>query len=113
MTSVTGISSVKTHVQQHLESPRDKTVRELELHGYVVDLASDVSAGGTLCRHAAAPSLLVWDDGRIELPAGQRTAPSPAKPPQTGVRLGRTMLFVALLCGAILTGLILTALIVE
>lgn len=98
----------------HHSQSKDSVVRELEKHGYVADPYSTEPNGGALFRHAAAPSLIVHDDGRIELPAGQRPSHPlvPVRPPSNRIRWTRTLIFFALLCGTIFLGLIVTALIV-
>ncbi len=93
---------------------KHSVARELERHGYVADRYSTEPSAGALFRHAVAPSLILHDDGRIELPSGQRTnqalLPAGARP--TRIRWSRTLLFLALLCATIFLGLIVTALIV-
>jgi hypothetical protein len=89
-------------------------MRELERHGYVADIYATGAGGGLVFRHAAAPSLTVHDDGRIELPGGQLAAQAlPAVPPgRRRIRWTRTLLFLTLLGVTIFAGLIVTALIV-
>ena len=102
------------HDEPHALDSRDGVVGELQRHGYVADTYSTEPGGGVLFRHAAAPSLIVHDDGRIELPSGQPMAQSlsAVTPRSTRIRWSRTLLFLALLGMTVFLGLIVTALIV-
>lgn len=97
--------------ERHPSKSMDNVVRELERHGYVADPYSMDPGAGALFRHAAAPNLVVHEDGRIELPSGQLATQS-LLPPPARIRWRRTLLVVTLLCAAIFMGLIVTALIV-
>jgi hypothetical protein len=113
MTSDASIVRGTPDEPHHLET-KDRVGRDLERHGYVADPYATDAGGGALYRHAVAPSLIVHDDGRIELPSGQRTAQSllPAQLERKRIRWRRALPFLALLCAAIFLGLIATALIV-
>jgi len=98
----------------NLPESKLNVVRELERHGYVADPYSTEEDGGALFRHAAAPSLIVHHNGRIELPTGQRVSQGflPLQPPRKRIRWTRTLLFLAMLGAMAFVGLIVTALIV-
>lgn len=54
-------------------------LKELTRNGYTPDPAADPAADGLLLRHGSAPDLILFPDGRIELPVGQplkRAAPA-------------------------------------
>ena len=100
--------------QQVLNAQRDRVVQELESYGFLAEAPLARSSGATLCRLPGGPSLLVCDDGRLELLSRQpgthavMHSQSAAKP----IRWGRTLLFLALLCATALLGLLLVAMIV-
>ena len=112
-TGMTTVPSVRDE-RDVLDSQKVRVVRELERHGYVAEPNPAGSPGGSICRHPAAPSLLVCDDGRIELLSGQPvTQPlvlSPLSPNR--IRWRRSLLFLTLLGVATFLGLILVALVV-
>jgi len=87
-----------------------RVLRELERHGYVIEPHSAGSPGGAICRHPAAPSLLVFDDGRIELIGGRPAMSSQV--PLNPIRWRRGLLFLALLCVATFLGLLMVGAIV-
>ena len=95
-----------------LDPQKDRVLQELERHGYVAEPNIAGSPDGTICRHPAAPSLLVSDYGRIELLGGQpdTQARMLSQPPR--IRWGRGVLFLTLLCAATFLGLLLVAMIV-
>lgn len=111
-----GGTTVPAHRDERhdLESQKGRVVRELERHGYVAEPHSAESPGGVICRHAVAPSLLVHDDGRMELLSGQpamqavRLSQSSLNP----IRWRRALLVLALLCGAAFLGLLMVAMVV-
>jgi len=92
---------------------RERVLRELERHGYVAELHSAGSSGGTICRHPAAPNLLVCDDGRMELLSGQsdRQGFLLSQPPAKRIHRGRALLFLALLGATTFLGLLVVAMI--
>jgi len=91
---------------------REGVLKELERHGYVAEPHSAGSSGGTICRHPAAPNLLVCDDGRLEL---LNVKPNPqmiqSQRPLSGIRWRRGMLFLTLLGAATFLGLLVVAMI--
>lgn len=97
-----------------LDSPKNRAVRELERHGYVAEPNFAGSPGGAICRHPVAPSLLVGDDGRIELVRGQpdTRGRALARPSQNSIRWRRALIFLALLGGASFLGLLMVAMVV-
>ncbi len=106
------VSNPERHV---LDSQKDRVLQELERHGYVAEPHLAGSPGGVICRHTVAPSLLVCDDGRIELLSGQpdTQALMLSQPPLNRIRWRRSLLFLTLLCVATFVGLLLWALVVE
>ena len=89
-------------------------LKELERHGYVAELHSTERPHGTICRHPAAPNLLVRPDGRIELLSRQpETQARPlSQPLAKQVHWGRGLLFLTLLGAATFIGLLVVAMIV-
>src|SRR4051794_39089163 len=57
--------------ERQVLASKQGVLQELERHGYVAEPPTAGSGSVTICRHAAAPNLLVRDDGRIELLSGQ------------------------------------------
>lgn len=98
-----------------LDPQKDRVLQELERHGYVAEQHLAGSPGGAICRHPAAPSLLVSDSGRIELLGVQpdRQAVMLSQPTRNDRRWRRALLFLALLCAAPFVGLLLVALVVN
>ena len=96
-----------------LASPK-VVVQELERQGYVAEPDLSGSLGGVICRHPAAPSLLVRDDGRLELLSGQPDAQAfqRSQPPLKRVHWGRGLIFLTLLCATTFLGLLVVAMIV-
>jgi hypothetical protein len=87
-------------------------VQELQRHRYVADPHLE-GTGGTICRHPSAPTLLVRDDGRIELVGGQRASDAVVHlPPAKRIRWGRSVVFLALIGAAAFLGLLVVAMIV-
>ena len=105
---------IPLHDEMRVTAPQEDVLRELERHGYVAEPVSAAVPGGTLCRHPAAPNLVVRDDGRIELLIGQPNTENflPWQPPVKRIYRGRTLLVLALLCASIFLGLIVVAMIV-
>ena len=97
-----------------LDSRKLTVLRELERYGYVAEPHSAASPNGAICRHPAAPSLLVCDDGRMELLSGRadRLAVMPSQPVPNPIRRARALLFLALLCITSFLGLLLVAMVV-
>jgi hypothetical protein len=89
-------------------------LQELERHGYVAEPLSARSPGVTICRHPAAPNLLVRDDGRIELLSDQPDTQGLllSQPPVKRIHRGRALLFLTLLCVTAFLGLLVVAMIV-
>jgi hypothetical protein len=89
-------------------------VEELERHGYVAEPPPAGSSGVAICRHPAAPSVLVCDDGRMELLSGQpEIQPLTASPPPARrIHWGRATLFLAILGATTFLGLLVVAMIV-
>jgi hypothetical protein len=111
-----GEKAVVSNPERHvLDLEKDRVLQELERHGYVAEPHLAGSPGGAIYRHPAAPSLLVRDDGRIELLSGQPvTQPlMVSQPPLKRILWGRSMLFLAFLCVATFVGLLFVALVVE
>ena len=106
----TVVRSPERHV---LESEKDRVLQELERHGYVAEPHSAGSSGGTICRHPAAPNLLVCDDGRMELLSGRsdRRGSLLSQPPAKRIHRGRALLFLALLGATTFLGLLVVAMI--
>ena len=112
MTGRTTAPSIRDE-HHHLDLQQVKAVQELERHGYVAEPQPSGSLGGVICRHAVAPSLLVGDDGRVEVLGGQpaRHALAPS-PPQNRIRWRRTLLFLALLGLVTFLGLLAVGIVV-
>src|SRR4051812_32849042 len=86
--------------EQHvLDAQKGRALQELESHGYVADPHLAELPRGSVYRHPAAPSLLVRDDGRVELLSGQSdTQPlRPSQPRVNGIRWRRGLAFLTLL----------------
>jgi|SRR5436190_23192024 len=99
--------------RQVLDSQKGRALRELEKHGYVADPYLAELPRGSVYRHPVAPSLLVRDDGRLELLSGQPD-PQPltaSQPRSNGIRWRRGLVFLALLGAATFVGLLLVAMI--
>ena len=96
------------------EARRTGVIRELERYGYVVEPHSLLAPAGAVCRHSAAPPLLVAEDGRLELLEGQPTNRFTTPRQLSGRRIyrGRALLFLGLLALATFVGLLLVAMIV-
>ena len=97
-----------------LDPQKGKVLRELERHGYVAEQHLAGSPGGAVYRHPVAPSMLVWDDGRIELLGGE---PDPqdlgySQRPAKRIRWDRSLLFLALLGVTVFLGLLVVAMVV-
>ena len=111
--TVTGRDVISSEEPDAPEARRSSVIRELERYGYIVERHS-LSAPGAICRHSAAPPLLVAEDGRLELLEGQRgdriTMPTQLSPRR--IYRGRALLFLALLALATFVGLLLVAMIV-
>jgi hypothetical protein len=56
------------------------SLRELVRNGYVADPDAPIEAEGILLRHDVAPDLVLFADGRIELPVGPLPKRGSAKP---------------------------------
>ena len=100
--------------ERHVVASKMSVLQELERHGYLAEPLSAGSAGVTICRHPAAPNLLVRDDGGIELLRGQpdtqgRLFPQPLV---KRVHRGRALLFFTLLGATTFLGLLVVAMIV-
>ena len=106
------VSNPERHV---LDSEKDRILRDLERQGYVAEPHLAGSPGGVICRHPVAPSLLVCDDGRIELPKGQPDTQALvfSQPPLNRIHWRRALLVLALLCVATFMGLLMMALVIE
>jgi hypothetical protein len=99
--------------ERHVLASQEGVLQELERQGYVAEPHSAVSPSGMICRHPAAPDLLVCDDGRIELLRSQPNAQNLLlSQPLKRIHRGRTLLILALLCGATFLGLLVVAMIV-
>ena len=100
--------------ERHVLASQTGVLQELERHGYVAEPHSAGSPGGTICRHPAAPDLLVCDDGRMELLSGQADTQALllSQPPLKRIHRGRALLFVTLLCVTTFIGLLVVAMIV-
>ena len=114
MTMVTRTDIANPDERNVLDSPRRKVVQELERHGYVVDPNAAGSPGLTIYRHSAAPSLMVCDDGRLELPGGQPHTQTVMlwQAPTKRVHWGRGLLFLTLLGATTFVGLLIVAMVV-
>ena len=97
-----------------LEAQKGRALQELERHGYVADRHLADLPRGSVYRHPVAPSLLVRDDGRVELLSSQPEAQSHkfSRPRRNGIRWTRGLAFLTLLGAATFVGLILVAMIV-
>jgi ABC-type Fe3+-siderophore transport system permease subunit len=97
-----------------LETRRNSVLQELEKHGYVVE-PHDVGSGFVaLCRHPAAPSMLVGEDGRLQLLEGQPypQARTLSQFPVDRIRWPRVLLFIAVLAVIAFVGLLLVGMLV-
>ena len=74
-------------------------LQELTRHGYVPDTQPVANGDGILLRHRSAPDLILWSDGRVDVPLGQSTkgiaAPVPAEKKKR--RWGRAFLIFSFL----------------
>ena len=113
--TIGGRTVVKNPERHVLDSQKDRVVQELERHGYVAEPNPAGSPGRAIYRHPVAPSLLVCDDGRIELPGGQPATQALmlSQPPLKRIRWRRSLLFLTFLCVATFVGLLFVALVVE
>jgi hypothetical protein len=87
---------------------------ELERHGYVVEPHSASSANGAICRHPEAPTLMVTEEGQLELVEGEPVNRISMPPQIAGSRIhhGRALLILTLLAVATFVGLLFVAMIV-
>src|SRR3954464_12057119 len=106
--TISGRTVVDDRDERHvLDSQKGRALQELERHGYVADPHLAELPRGSVYRHPVAPSLLVRDDGRVELLSGQPdTHPQPR---MNGVRWRRGLAFLALLGAATFAGLLVVA----
>ena len=69
-------------------------LQELTRHGYLPDTQPLRNGDGILLRHKAAPDLILWADGTVDVPLGQpaRSPAAPAPTPSKKRRWGRALL---------------------
>lgn len=91
-------------VRQPSESDRGSSfekLQELTRHGYLPDTQPLSNGDGILLRHPSAPDLILWADGRVDVPLGQprKTVPAPAPTRQASKtrRWGRALLIFGML----------------
>ena len=100
------------HVAEDLR--RARVLQELERQGYVIEPPSAPPSRDAICRHPVAPSLLVKEDGQLEL---LNVQPHPqsfhsASPPLKRIHWPRGLLFLAVLGVVTFLGLLVVAMIV-
>ena len=87
-----------------------RVMQELERHGYLADRPSAGSL--TVYRHPTAPSLLVRDDGRLELLSDEPRIQSQLLQPRAKrIHRGRALLVISLLGATTFLGLLVVAMI--
>jgi hypothetical protein len=100
--------------ESHVPASKKGVLQELERHGYVAEPLSAGPPGVMICRHPAAPNLLVRDDGRIELLSGKSETQGwlHSQPLVKRIHRGRALLFLTLLGVTTFLGLLIVAMIV-
>ena len=100
--------------QRNILNIRSEVLQELERHGYIAECLSGGLSGRVIYRHPSAPSLLVCDDGRLELVSdhlhaqGMMTSPQPVK----RIHWDRAVVVIALLGFVSFLGLLVVAMVV-
>ena len=97
-----------------LDAQKGRALQELERHGYVADPHLADLPRGSVYRHPVAPSLLVRDDGRVELLSSQPDMQPHRgyRPRANSIRWTRGLAFLTLLGAATFVSLLVIAMIV-
>jgi hypothetical protein len=88
-------------------------LNELKRRGYVAAAHSGRPDRGVICNHPTGPSLLVCDDGRLELLSGEEVTETfiQSQVPANRIRWRRALPFLALLPLAAFLGLLIVGMI--